>query len=175
MFPSSLFEQINIIPAFDISDINSDATGDWVSLENYDGCLVVFHKQAGTAGDDPSIVLNQASDNAGSDSKALNFTKIYHKVGATALSGVGTWTKATFTATNDLDLVSVNSVDLAADTGEALVVVDVRASDLDVSNGFKYLQLFIEGDDIGNSTYADALYILYGPRYPGASPIEAIA
>lgn len=170
-----LLESINIVTAFEPSDINTDATGDWVSLKNYDGCLVVFHKAAGTAGDDPSILLLQATDVSGTSSKALNFSHIYAKVGATALSGVGTFTKYTFTATNDLDLVSVNGTDLAADTGEALIVVDVRASDLDVDNGFDCLQLSIEGDDVGNSTYADAFYLLYGARYPSATPLTAIS
>ena len=174
-FNTRLLESIQIVTAFPPSDINTDATGDWVSLKWYDGCLVVFHKAAGTAGDDPSLLMVQATDVAGTGSKALNFTTLYAKVGATALTGVGTFTKYTFTATNDLDLVTVGGTDIAADTGEALCVLDIRASDLDVDGGFDCLQLSIEGDDIGNSTYAAASYILYGARYPQASPISAIA
>lgn len=171
-----LLENIQIVSAFAPgTDINSDAAGDWVSLKNFDGCLVVFHKAAGVAGDDPSILLEQATAVAGTGNKALNFSHIYAKVGATALSAVGTFTKYTFTATNDLDLVSVGGTDLAADTGEALVVVDVRASDLDVDNGYDCIQLSIEGDDIGNANLAAAYYILYGARYPDSTSLSAIA
>jgi hypothetical protein len=171
-----LLENINIVTAFAPSDINTDADGDWVSLKNYEGCLVVFHKEAGTAGDDPSIKLQQASDVSATGAKALTFDHIYHKIGATALSGVGTFTKVELTsATDDLDLVSVNSVDLATDINESLIVVDVKAADLDVQNGFDCLQLSIEGDDVGNATKAAAFYLLYGPRYAGASPLTAIA
>jgi len=57
-----LLENIQIVSAFAPgTDINSDAEGDWVSLKNYDGCLVVLHKAAGTAGDDPSIKMQQAT------------------------------------------------------------------------------------------------------------------
>lgn len=171
-----LLENIQIVPACVPGfDINADLDGDWVSLKNYDGCLVVLHKAAGAAGDDPSIALNQATAVAGTGIKALTFNHIYHKIGATALSAIGTFTKvALTTATADLDLVSVNSVDLLTDVGESIIVVDVRASDLDVDNGFDCLQLFVEGDDIGNSTLAGAYYILYGARFPQDPGLTAI-
>ena len=35
-----LLEEIEIVTAFPPSDLNTDANGDWVSLKNYDGCLV---------------------------------------------------------------------------------------------------------------------------------------
>lgn len=175
MMNTRLLESIDIVTAFvPGADINSDVTGDWVSLKNYDGCLVVFHKAAGTAGDDPSILMLQATDVAGTGSKALNFTTLYAKVGATALSAITAFTKYTFTATNDLDLVTVGGTDILSDVGETLAVVDIRASDLDVSGGFDCIQLSIEGDDIGNATLAAGFYLLYGSRYPGPTPLSAI-
>jgi hypothetical protein len=175
-FNVDLMESINIVPAWvPGTDINSDAAGDWVSLKHYDGCLVVFHKAAGTAGDDPSVVLNQATDVSGTGSKALNFNHIYHKIGATALSAVGTFTKVELaTETADLDLVSVNSVDLLTDVGETIIVVNVRATDLDVDNSFDCLQFTVEGDDVANATLSAAYYILYNCRYPGPTPPSAI-
>lgn len=177
MFNVRLMENIQIVPAFPPgTDINTDASGDWVSLKNYSGCVVVFHKAAGTAGDDPSIKLQQATAVAGTSAKALNFNHIYHKIGATALSAIGTFTRVDLTtATDDLDLVSVNGTDLLTDVGETMICVDVKASDLDVTNGFDCLNLEIEGDDLSNATLAAAYYILYNASYPGASPLSAIA
>lgn len=177
MFNVDLMEQINIVTAFAPgTDINTDADGDWVSLKGYAGCLVCFHKAAGTAGDDPSIKLQQATDVSGTSAKALNFNHIYHKIGATALSSVGQHTKVELTTeTDDLDLVSVNGVDLVTDTGETLIVVNIRSSDLDVDNNFDCIRLQIEGDDIGNATLAAGWYILYGPRYPQVATESAIA
>ena len=171
-----LLEMINIVSAFPPGDINTDKDGDFVNLKNYEGCLIVIHKAAGTAGDDPSIKLQQATVVAGSDAKALNFNNLYHKIGATALDAIGEFTRVDLdTPTDDLDLVSVNGDDLLADVGESLLVVDVKASDLDVGNGFCCLNVSIEGDDIGNATLAAAFYILYGARYTGAIPKSAIA
>ena len=174
-FNTRLLESIDIVPAFTPGqDINTDASGDWVSLKNYDGCLVCFHKAAGTAGDDPVISLLQATTVSGTSSKALNINHLYAKVGATAISGVSTFTKYSGTAAATVDLVSAFGTDILSDVGESLIVVDVRASDLDVSNGFDCISLFIEGDDVANATLSDAWYILYGARYPQAIPLASI-
>src|SRR5678815_4176009 len=135
MNPNVAFaEQCQIVPAFPPgTDINSDADGDWVSMANFHRCTIVFHKAAGTAGDDPSIALNQATSATGTSSKALTFSKLWYKIGATALSAIGTFTRVDLTtATGDLDLVSVNSADLLSDVGESLFCVDIKGEDLDV-------------------------------------------
>lgn len=174
---TDLMEQIQIVSAFAPgTDINSDASGDWVSLKNFDACVVLFHKEAGTAGDDPVIVIKQATNVSGTSAKTVTFNHIYHKIGATALTAIGTFTKVKLTTPSaGLDLVSVNSTDLLSDVGETLVAVNVRASDLDVDNGFDCIQLFIEGDDIGNATKAAAYYLLYGARQAGNPVPSAIA
>lgn len=173
-FNTDLMENVQFVSAFAPgTDINTDADGDWVSLKGFDGCLVIFHKAAGTAGDDPSVRLEQATAVAGTGAKALVFNHIYHKIGATALSAVGTFTKVELaTPTDDLDLVSVNGADLLTDVGETIVVVNVRASDLDVDNNFDCLHLLIEGDDLSNATLASAYYLLYNSRYPG-NPVQS--
>lgn len=172
-----LMEEIQIVPCFAPgSDQNADLASDWVSLKNYDSCLLVFHKAAGTAGDDPSIRLQQATDVAGTGAKSLNFTHIYHKIGATALDAIGTFTRVDLTtATDDLDLVSVNSVDLLTDVGETMICVEVKASDLDVVNSFDCVNFLLEGDDVGNANLCAAYLVLYNARYPGATPLSAIA
>lgn len=175
MITGRLIENCQIVSAAPMADLNSDYDGDWVSMKNYNRCLILFHKNAGTAGDDPSIKLQQATAVAGTSAKALNFTHIYHKIGATALSAIGTFTKVNLTtATDDLDLVSVNSTDLLTDVGETLIGVEVHASDLDVAGGFDCIQISIEGDDIGNAVYGVAYYILYDGRFAQNSCPSAI-
>lgn len=175
-FNVDLMEQINIVSAFVAgSDANSDLTGDWGNFKHYDGCLVYVKKPVGSAGDDLSIRLQQATDVSGTGAKALNFNHIYHKIGATALSGVGTFTRVELaTETDDLDLVSVNGVDLATDINETQIIVNVRATDLDVDGGFDCINLLIEGDDIANALIISADYIFYGCRYPQPVPPSAI-
>jgi hypothetical protein len=177
MISGRLIENSQIVSAFSAgTDINTDAEGDWVSMKNYNRCLILFHKAVGTAGDDPSILLLQATTVSGGSSKALNFNHIYTKIGGTGLTAVGQWTKiALTTATNDLDLVSVNSVDLLTDINEVMIAVEVHASDLDVSGGFDCIQLSIEGDDLSSAALASAYYILYDPRFADNATPSAIA
>jgi hypothetical protein len=167
-----LLESINLVSAFPPADLNTDKDGDYVSLKHYEGCLVVVTKAAGTAGDDISLKLDQATAVAGTGTKALTFNHVYAKVGTG--TATGTFTKYTGTATDDLDTVSAFGTDLLADDVEAMFVVDVRASDLDVSGGFDCFRLTIEGDDLSNACIGHALYILYGARYPGPIPLTAI-
>ncbi len=170
-----LLESIDIVVATPPADLDSAASVDWISLKNYEGCLVVLVMAAGTAGSDPSIILLQATAVAGTSSKALNcIRKIYYKVGTQ--TGISTFSSlAITTATGDIDTVSVNgSVDLAGDSAELLLVVDVRASDLDVDNGFDCLGGTWDDADIAATKYGTILYIPYGARYPGPVPLTAI-
>ncbi len=177
-----LIEEVQIVPAFiPGADNNADLTGDWVSFKNFNNCLVVYHKAAGTAGDDPAIRLQQATVVAGSDAKALAFNRIYYKVGATALSAIGTFSFVNLTTpSDDVDLDTINSsaLDLLSDVGESIICIEVKADDLDVSNGFDCMNLIIEGDDFANANLCCAYYIMYNPRHAGGAAgtaLEAIA
>ena len=172
MHNAAFLEMYQVVPAFiPGADQNADLVGDWVSLKNFHRVTILFHKAAGTAGDDPSIRLQQATDVAGTGAKALNFTRNWHKIGATALSAIGAFTKVVLiTATDDLDLVSVNGVDMLTDVGETIWAVDVKADELDVTNGFDCINLLIEGDDVANANLCEGLYILGPARQDGAVP-----
>ncbi len=167
-----LLESINLVLAAPPADFNSAVTVDWISLKNYDGCLVVWLKAVGTAGDDWSLQLVQGTAVAGTGSKALTFKQWYYKAAA-LISSVSTFTKVTeATATADLDLGT--PTDYGHDILQAVYVVDVRASDLDVTNGFDCISATFDDGDAGSTSLGSILFIPYGARYPDASPLSAI-
>lgn len=174
MFNGNFFEQgMDLIPDINSADANADLTGDWVNLKNKDRAYLVLVKAAGTAGDDLSIDINQATDNGGTGTKALEFTKLWHKVGT--MNAVAQWTAVELsTASSDLHLLSVNSVDLATDSGAAVVMVEIMADSLDVDGGFTHVQVLYEGDDVGNSTIVSSFWILTGDQYAQGVPLSAI-
>lgn len=153
---------IDIIPAIIPLDLQTARVGDFVSLKNAKGCLVVVLKGIGTAGDDPVISLEQASDVAGTGVKALSVvTSFYKKIGATALTGVGAWTQVTQTASDAL------ATDTASAEGDGLWAVNIEADQLDVDGGFDCIRVSVA--DVGNNAQLGcALYILHGLRYPDA-------
>lgn len=156
-------EKVQIAAAFVPVDMSTAANnGDWVSLKNYGRVAIVLFKAAGTAGDDPVFTLRQAQDVGGAGAKELNFTRIDTKVGT--LTSVGTFTKVTQAAGNTY-------VDAVSAEAQAIMVVDIKAEDLDLANGFDCVQLQIP--DVGtNAQLGCAFYLLHEPRY-GKTPLDS--
>lgn len=139
--------------------------GDWVNLKDYGRVVAVLLKAAGTAGDDPVFTLRQASDNAGTGAKALNFTTIYEKVGTQ--TATADWTVVTQTAANTY-------TNAASAEAQAIMAVEIRAELLDVANSFTHVQIQIP--DVGtNAQLGTAFYLMLDPIYGGAELPSAIA
>jgi len=139
-------------------------TGDVVSLKGYGGCLIIFHKAVGTAGQDPTITLLQGTDVAFGTNKALNITRVDKKQAATDLTAVGTYTKSTSASPASNDTFSTNTwtnSDLAEQA--AIVLIDVKAEDLDANNNYDCVRASIA--DVGtNAQLGTVMYMLYNPR-----------
>jgi hypothetical protein len=164
MLNNLLVEEAQIVAAIIPVDSQTGANnGDWVSMKGYDRCSVVIYKAAGVAGDDPVLTLKQASDVAGTGAKALNFTRIDSKVGAQ--TGVGTFTANTQAAGNTYtDAVSAEA--------QGLFVIEVKAEDLDVNNGFDCVQISVPDTGAAGAQLLCALYLLRGARY-APSPLPS--
>jgi len=152
----------DIVPGTVPADLQTAVAGDYVSLKNVTGgVLVVFFKAAGTAADDPTLELQQAKTVAGGEAKDLNgFIKIHKKQGA-ALTAVGSWTEVSQTADEDFvgDGTSAEEQGLYA----AWIPVDL----LDVDNGFDCLQVNVK-DTGTNAQLGCVLLFLCGLRYQAA-------
>lgn len=169
-------EKVNIAQGFLPVAMNSAANaGDWVSLKGYNRCAVVVFKAVGTAGDDPTITLEQASAVAGTGAKALNITRVDKKQAASNLLAVGTYTTSTSAspATNDTFSTNTWTNSVLAEQA-AIVVIDVQAEDLDVENGFDCIRASI-GDVGTNAQLGAMLYMLHDPRYTDQPLASAIA
>lgn len=166
-------ENHQIVGGFRPVDLSTAAnSGDWVSLKHYKHVAVVFHSAIGTAGDDPTLTIKQATDVAGTSAKALNINtaKAYKKQAATNLLSTGTWSSASA----DVSTNTWTHTDAAEQ--EVLVVVEFDSDELDVDNGFDCIQASVA--DVGtNAQLGACYYILSEPRYPAqpSSMLTAIA
>jgi len=148
-----------IVSGFVPVDMQTGAnTGDWVSVENFNHVSIVLFKGAGTAGDDPTLTVLQATDAAGTSSKALNFTRVYTKQGT--LTGIANFTLTTQSAANTY-------TDATSAEVTAIWVVEFDADDLDVSGGFTHVQASV-GDVGSNAQLGACLYLATEPRYAAA-------
>jgi hypothetical protein len=156
-------EQAQIVPAFVPVNLATAANpGDWVSMKGFARCTIIFVAGAGTAPDDATITVSQATAVAGTGSKALTFTRIDVKQGAD-LAAIGDFTTVTQAAATSY------TSDTSAET-QNLWVIDIRAEELDENNGFDCVQASI--GDVGTAAkIGTVLYILWGSRYmpPGSA------
>ena len=166
MFSDGLFLERNQIASVglpvDLSVASgSVVTGDWINVSYCHRFAVLFHKNIGTAGDDPTLTIQQATDSAGTGAKALNFTKIYRRETATAgglktAAGLGQWTITTQTAANTY-------TNLTSAESELMWVVDFQDAMLDVDGGFKFVNATVA--DVGtNAQLGGVLMFLYDIR-----------
>lgn len=140
--------------------------GDWVSLENYERCVVALFCAAGAAGEDPVLTLEQATAADGTGAKALNFTVINEKVGT--LTGVTAWTRTTQAAGNTY-------TNAAAGEAQNLFVIEFSAAELDVDNGFTFVRLSVADTGATAGKFGAALYIMLNARYPQGAAVSALA
>ena len=150
--------------AFQTIDVIAKMSMVWVSLKNYEHITIVFFKAAGTAGDDPTITVEQATAVAGTSNKALDFTETWTKDGT--LTAVGTFTKNTQAAANTYTDATTAEV-------QSIWLIEIDSVTLDVANGFDCVQAAVA--DVGaNAQLGCLLYILTKPRYAQAIPPSAI-
>lgn len=160
-------EKSQLVLGFLPVDLQTGAnTGDWVCLKGYRHVEVIFVSAVGTAGDDPTLTINQATAVAGTGSKALDFTTLYVKQAATDLTGTGTYTKISQTAANTYtEVTSAEQV--------ALWIVEFDATDLDADNDFDCINATV-ADVGGNAQLGYLLYRLSGARHPQETAESAI-
>lgn len=172
---SELFlEKHQVVGAIRPVDLAGGANaGDWVSLKHYKHAVIIFHSAIGTAGDDPTVTLLQATAVAGTGSKALNINtkKIFKKQAASNLLSTGTWSDASAGVTDN----AWTNADAAEQ--EVLLVIEVDADELDVDNGFDCISISVADVGAGGAQLGAAYYILSEPRFSAApaSMLSAIA
>lgn len=133
---------------------------DYVSMKGYDRLTIVLAVDNATTVTGAAITLKQATAVAGTGEKALAFTKMWANIdtGAADTLTETAVTSNTFTTdtTNDKNL---------------MYVVEVKAEDLDVANGFDCVR-------VDSLLMANAVgfvqYILHGARYASPLAVSAI-
>jgi len=180
----------DIHPLFWEQDANTDITGDWISMRDYEMAYVLMHKAGTEDVDDLGLQILQATSAAGGSAKAMAVTRCWYKTGA--MTGQGTWTKVDFSTA--ADFLGFGTALGAADAGgatyattaEARVVADVntdavsilveiRKSDFDQANGFKFFTAHIEGDNVNNTCLVSAQAIMHQCNFAGAIPPNPLA
>lgn len=183
-FNKSFFERgMDIIPLVNQGDADTDITGDWVKLRDYDRVGVLLAKYGTEDVDDLGLQLLQGTTAAGGDSKALALpanSLVMTKTGT--LTSQTVWTRTLAAAA--IDGMAFGS---SVPTGFTRVIADVNTNALllyaefevqaalDVDGGFDWFTVFVEGDNVNNACLLSVWAILMGGRFPQAVPLSAIS
>ena len=153
-----LDEQAYLVQATAIAALTSTA-GDaaYVSMKNYRRCTIILDVTNATTVTGGDITLVQAQAVAGTNAKALAFTRML----ANTDVGAGQTMTETTVSNNTFTTNSTNSKRLR-------YIMEVDSGQLDVANGFDCIRL-----DSANMASAEGSvsYILWGARFSGASPM----
>jgi hypothetical protein len=124
---------------------------DYVSMKGYERLTILVAILNATTVTGTTITLKQATAVAGTGEKALAFSTVYSNVDVAA----GEALTATAVTSNTFTTDTTNSKSL-------LYVIEVSASDLDVTNGFDCVRL----DGTGAvASLGTVIYLMRGQRY----------
>jgi hypothetical protein len=181
-FNGSFFESgLDYINLAHETDANTDFVTDYIKMTNYQRVLILVKKLGAEDVDTLGFAFVQATSAAGAGVKALEVSRYWTKVGVQTATGL--WVAGTLTTPDDVigigsavtTLPSVSTQVVAdVDTAAAIVAVDIMATDLDINNGFKWLAVSVEGDEVNNAALISIDAILMGARFAGPVPTNAI-
>lgn len=157
---AKLTEIAGVVDAFPPATPSS-ASPKWVSLKNYGRVSIILQCANATTVTGSAVALSQATDVSGTSAKTLAFTTVDANTDTSAGDGF----TATAVSSNTFTTNSTNSKNLK-------YVIEVKATDLDLANGFDCLRV-----TLGNATatVVSATYILREPRFADAAPPTAVA
>lgn len=159
---ATFLERFDIVEGFPVVDMQTAANnGDYVFCGNAKRVVIVFISGIGTAGDDPTLTVQQATSNAGGGVKALNIPstaslKNWKKQAATSLASTPQWANAVAGIQASPNAHTWTNTD-SAEQSLLLVVEIVPVEDMDVAGGFDYLRATVA--DIGGN--AQPGYLCY--------------
>lgn len=135
-----------------IGTVPSSSTPDYVSLKNYERCLVLILVKNATTVTGSAITLKQATSVAAGGEKPLAFTTAKRNIDLAADDSLSDFAVASNTFTTD-----------ATDSKNLMYLIDVKAEDLDVANGFDCIRA---GTANATAATVTVLYLLYGAKVP---------
>jgi len=162
-------EQVHVVSGFLPVAMSTGANaGDWISMKNYGKCTVILFKNIGKAGEDPTVVFEQATSIGGTGKDLDVIDKVWVKQD-TNLLAVGTFTIATQTA--DTSYTEATSGEDAC-----IWMMDFSGDEMDVANGYDCFRATVAdvGTDTPNAAYGALLYLLWAPRYGEQALLSAI-
>lgn len=135
----------------------------YVSMKGYDNLTMILTVDNATTVTGGAVTLLQAQAVAGTGAKALAFTKMWANEATSITTSVITGETFTETAVTANTFTTLTTNDL-----NSVYVIEVKASDLDVANGFDCVRMDVLS--MANAV-AGVTYILSNARYSNTASV----
>lgn len=155
----SLIEEAKIINVLSPASRSSAASGDWVSMENYDKLTFIFSAGANTAGG--NVTVKQAKTAAGGSAAVMSFGH-YYKMTASS----DTYTKTDANTASSAECITVGNSD-----DNKIFVVELNAAQL--SAGYAFVTMAVPA--AFSAQLCSVVGIAHRARYAQAAPPTALA
>lgn len=145
-----LSEQVKFVTGLDPA-VPSTSTPDYVSLKNFERMTIIILVKNATTVTGSAITVKQATAVAGTGEKAVAFSTAYRNIDTAAADVLASFAVTSNTFTTD----STNSKNL-------MYVIEIKAEDLDVANGFDCVRA---GTGDATAATVTVLYALWGAKF----------
>ena len=152
MLPSRAVDQY-ILETLLSPQTPSTSASPWINLAKFPRVSIVISVNNATTVTGSAITINQATDLSGTSSKALAFN----------VNWSYSWTSTQVDQLAQNTVSSNTFTTLTTNSAQALYVIEVLDTDLDLANGFRTIQVAFA---TGTATTICAIGLLY-PRYGG--------
>lgn len=153
----SLFDNAKIANVLSPASRSSAATGDYVSLENYNKCTLLIKIGVNTAGGNIKVV--EAKDASGTSAATLNFDYFYQRTAST-----DTWTKTADDTSTSASCITIGNSEDGMDR-----LVEITGDML--TDGFKFITVTTPA--AFSAQLCDVTAILTEPRYAGLATMPS--
>ncbi len=158
-FPLRFGEIVKVVPALSHQTGAGARTADRVCLKNYAGCAILLSIYQGNAATTAITVDKDTAAGGGTESAGITLNNFWYCQDVTVGTTADTWTKGTAAA-------SITSS--ATGSGTSYYLIDIQADELP-EGGVDYDFLELNCGTSNSANYLNAVYLLYGPRYAGAT------
>lgn len=155
------YDVVNLLTPVDLS--TGANQGKRVLVAHAAWVTIIVHKAAGTAGQDPTIDVQQANAASGGTEKDLDVVDHYYLKAEATLDGDEAWTKPTQTAASEI--ADPGGAGTSAEE-EQIIVIEIDPAGLDIANGFKWITIDIP--DVGAAAQLGGALCLLQMAYPAA-------
>jgi hypothetical protein len=165
-----LMESLKIVPGLSNTQCDAGASSDRVNIAGYQGVAVLVVQRQGGANDNTVTFHKATTDGTTTEDTTNAIANFWSMEDVTVGTTADTWTKETAVASG----ATITTSATGSGTSYYLIELDPAEFPDTTSQDYKFLEVVV-GSAGHASNFIDVIFLLYQPRYAGATMPSAQA